>query len=72
MDKLPSTAYVKFVDIWLILGQLIPFTEVCLLTALELFRDSDENGLKTINHHGKPKTVNTITHGQEKLSSEEV
>ena len=61
MDKLPSTAYVKFVDIWLILGQLIPFTEVCLLTALELLRDGDGDGLKTINHHGRPKTVNTIT-----------
>ena len=72
MDKLPATAYVKFVDIWLILGQLIPFTEVCLLTALELFRDGDGDGLKTINHHGKPKTVNTITPGEVRLSSEEV
>ena len=30
MEKLPSTAYVKMVDIWLIFGQLIPFIEVCL------------------------------------------
>ena len=30
MEKLPPTAYVKMVDIWLIFGQLIPFMEVCL------------------------------------------
>ena len=28
MDKLPPTAYVKMIDIWLIGGQLIPFIEV--------------------------------------------
>ena len=58
MDKLPSTAYVKFVDIWLIFGQLIPFTEVCLLTAIELYRD--DTGGMTINHHGQPRTVAKI------------
>ena len=67
MDKLPATAHVKYVDIWLILGQLIRFTEVCLLTALELMRDGDGDGLTTINHHGKPKTP-----GEVKLSSQEV
>ena len=33
MGKLPSTAYVKMVDVWLIIGQLIPFLEVSFLYA---------------------------------------
>ena len=36
MDKLPPTAYVKMIDIWLIGGQLIPFIEVVLLTIIEM------------------------------------
>ena len=48
MEKLPSTSYIRLVDIWLITGQLVPFIEVILSTAIELKRD----GLTTINHHG--------------------
>ena len=47
MEKLPPTSYVRLVDIWLINGQLVPFIEVILLTALELQR-----GATSINHHG--------------------
>ena len=39
MDKLPPTAYVKMIDIWLIGGQLIPFIEVLLLTIVEMLRN---------------------------------
>ena len=39
MEKLPPTSYVKLVDVWLIMGQLIPFVEVVLLTAMERLRD---------------------------------
>ena len=28
MDRLPTTSYLKMIDIWLIFCQLIPFTEV--------------------------------------------
>ena len=52
MEKLPSTAYVKMVDIWLIFGQLVPFLEVCLLTVKESYRSSD-----MINHHGLARNV---------------
>ena len=38
MEKLPPTSYVKLVDIWLIVGQLIPFVEVILLTTMENIR----------------------------------
>ena len=39
MAELPSTAYVKHVDIWLIGCQLVPFIEVLLLTAIEGLRE---------------------------------
>ena len=52
MDKLPPTSYIRFVDIWLIAGQFLPFLEVVLLTVKELFFETE-----TINHHGSLKTV---------------
>ena len=39
MDGLPSTAYMKMIDIWLILCQLVPFVEVVLFTAKEYRRE---------------------------------
>ena len=44
MQMLPATAYVKMVDIWLIFGQLVPFSEVALLTAMEYIREGDGSG----------------------------
>ncbi len=44
MQMLPATAYVKMVDIWLIFGQLVPFAEVVLLTAMEYIREGDGSG----------------------------
>ena len=35
MEKLPQTAYVRMVDIWLIFGQLFPFLQVVLVTYAE-------------------------------------
>ena len=52
MEKLPPTAYVRLVDIWLINGQLVPFIEVMVLTVLELNRDSS-----VTNHHGFQRYV---------------
>ena len=49
MEKLPSTSYVRMVDIWLIFGQLIPFVEVVLLTFQEAYRNDEE---QEVNHHG--------------------
>ena len=43
MQMLPSTAYVKMVDIFLIFGQLYPFTEVALLTIMEYLREDEGN-----------------------------
>ena len=43
MEKLPPTSYIKMVDVWLIVGQLVPFTEVVVLTAMEFFREDEEH-----------------------------
>ena len=44
-QMLPATAYVKMIDIFLIFGQLYPFSEVVLLTIMEYQRDGDGSGL---------------------------
>ena len=71
MEKLPVTSYVRLVDIWLIVGQLIPFIEVIqfneslksnfqkkvvLFTIVESYNDDG-----TINHHGFKRNVNEKT-----------
>ena len=47
MEKLPATSYMRMVDIWLIVTQLLPFVQVVMTTLIELFHDDME-----INHHG--------------------
>ena len=49
MDKLPSTAYIKMIDIWLIFGQLIPFARVVITTVMEQLRNGSD---RLANHHG--------------------
>ena len=49
MDKLPSTAYIKMIDVWLIFGQLIPFARVVITTVMEQLRNGSE---RLVNHHG--------------------
>ena len=44
MQGLPTTAYIKMIDLWLIFAQMIPFTEVLLLTAMESMREGDGSG----------------------------
>ena len=43
MEELPTTAYIKMIDVWLVFCQLIPFTEVILLTLIENRRMEEEN-----------------------------
>ena len=50
MQGLPTTAYIKMIDVWLIFAQMIPFTEVMLLTIMELLRDGDGSGEDAIIH----------------------
>ena len=60
MEGLPPTSDIKMIDIWLIMCQLVPFSEVVLLTAIEY--NSGEQGAngekqKTINHHGREREI---------------
>ena len=43
MAELPSTAYVKHVDLWLIGCQLVPFLEVLLLITIEALREEKDD-----------------------------
>ena len=52
MDSLPPTSYVRMVDIWLIVCQVIPFLEVIILTTKEYYFDQE-----IINHHGRARDV---------------
>ena len=51
MEKLPATAYIKHVDIWLIGAQMLPFLYVIILTAKEYIREDDDS----MTHH--PQTM---------------
>ena len=48
MESLPPTSYIKMIDIWLILCQMVPFAEVVLLTGMEYYR-------RDANHEEKSK-----------------
>ena len=52
--KLPPTAYVKMVDIWLIFSQMVPFIEVLLHTFMDCMREAED---REINHHGRSVNV---------------
>ncbi len=49
-NSLPTTAYVKMIDIWLIFTLFIPFCEVLLHTFIDSLREEYD---RSINHHGK-------------------
>ena len=42
MESLPPTSDTKMTDIWLIICQLVPFSEVVLLTAIEYLRAEED------------------------------
>ena len=75
MDRLPSTAYVKMIDIWLVLCQLVPFLEVVLLTAMEYHRvdNYDETTTQNIIKHDPVVAIKVgeVEIGQEMGSYEE-
>ena len=74
-SALPSTAYVKMVDVWLIFAQLVPWVEVCIvcffryiiffcvtqvLLHTAMEETRPEEGARNINHHGKIIQVEDI------------
>ena len=42
LSELTDSAYAKFIDVWLIFSQLVPFTEVILLIIKEAYREEEE------------------------------
>ena len=46
MEGLPPTSDIKMIDIWLILCQLVLFTQVVLLTVMEYLREEPANALE--------------------------
>ena len=65
MQTLPTTAYVKMIDVWLIGCQLIPFLEVVLLTLSEFFRKGDGSG----EEQSEEEDVSTIS-GEKSVTTE--
>ena len=57
-QSLPTTHYVKMIELWLLFTLLIPFVEVIVHTYIESLR---EDTLKAVNRHG---TVKIIRGGQ--------
>ena len=43
MEGLPPTSETKMIDMWLVMCQLVPFIEVMLVTAVELYREEPSN-----------------------------
>ena len=60
MESLPQTSDIKMIDIWLILCQMVPFSEVILLTAMEYNRE-DKKKKKGAKKKGKKKGANIQT-----------
>ena len=48
-DSLPTTNYIKMVEVWLLFNLFLPFLIVLLLTYMESLRDDEE---REVNHHG--------------------
>ena len=51
---LPTTSYVKLVDVWLIFSQAVPFITVLLHTWMDTKRVDED---RAINHHGVSRPV---------------
>ena len=67
-NNLPTTAYVKMIDIWLIFNLTIPFIEVLLHTYMDFLRDDKE---REINHHGKSICIAGNEKGKVETQQEE-
>ena len=57
-NNLPTTSYVKMIDIWLLGSLVLPFVEVILHTYMDLLRSDFD---REINHHGKTTKVGNET-----------
>ena len=59
MEGLPPTSDIKMIDIWLVLCQMVPFTEVIILTAMEYYRDDN------LGDHGNALMPMNVEEGED-------
>ena len=64
-SSLPTTAYIKMIDVWLIFNLLVPFLLVLVHTYMDILRTDaqDEEEGRSINHHGKTVIVGLAESG---------
>merc|ERR1712083_1196526 len=62
MERLPTTSYMKMIDHWLIFCQVVPFTEVILLTTIESLREKKKKTRKK-KQKNKSQTADEISKG---------
>ena len=53
-NNLPTTSYMKMVDIWLLFNLILPFIVVLIHTYMDTLRNDED---REINHHGKSVSV---------------
>ena len=58
LSELTDTAYAKWIDFWLIFSQLVPFTEVILLTLKEAHREEEKDTTKTKRRRRRKRRTN--------------
>ena len=49
---MPTTSYVKMIDLWMLFNLFLPFMQVLLHTYIDFLREGEEEE-REINHHGK-------------------
>ena len=53
-NNLPTTSYMKMIDVWLLFNLILPFIVVLMHTYMDTLRNDEE---REINHHGKSVSV---------------
>ena len=53
-NNLPTTSYMKMIDVWLLFNLILPFIVVLVHTYMDTLRNDEE---REINHHGKSVSV---------------
>ena len=59
MESLPGTSNIKMIDIWLILCQLVPFSQVVLLTIMEYLREGGSEEFEVVKNDNDPQIANS-------------
>ena len=48
-NSLPTTAYIKLIDVWMIMTMMYPFSVVALYSVIQFIRDQDNSSNDTID-----------------------